>query len=72
MSKKYSIAWWNNLIPERKIMFFKNWRMRTSDNKKHWCLNDIESEDCTLHSMLEDMKSLNINDECIRGGVLNL
>ena len=72
MSKKYSIAWWNKLTLETKSMFFINWRMRTSDNKKHWCLDDIESEDSSLNSMLQDMKSLNTHGEPIRGGTLNL
>ena len=55
--KKGSLKWYNNLAEEYKIEIFKRWRRITSDNRKHWCFNDIKKNENIIKIMLQEVKT---------------
>lgn len=69
--------WFNSLSIEHQLEIFRRWRKITSNNMKHWGLNDIKESANDVSIMLKELRNNSISnftslDESIKGGILTL
>jgi len=81
MSKGY-LNWYLNLDVNKQVQLFRYYRIISSSNIKHWCLNDINKEIKYIKDMLKELriegqriysnKNYYFNFPIIKGQNLNL
>lgn len=76
MKKGYR-PWFNSLSIEHQLEIFRRWRKITSNNKKHWSLNDLKKSVNDVSIILKELRNnsssnFTLLDESIKGGILTL
>ncbi len=55
-SKGY-LPWYKTLTEKQQLWIFRKWRCTTCDFAKHWCLNDINSDEKQIKRMLKEVRN---------------
>lgn len=55
--KKLYLNWYKSLQIENRLLYFRQWRKITINNRKHWCLLDIEEDDRHIKYMLKEIRN---------------
>lgn len=49
----------NALSLDEQLVIFRTWRKISTDPRKHWCLNEIKTDEKLVKKMVKDVENYN-------------